>query len=74
MKFTQHPGVVTLELTRRNLEVLLAKLDDPKSGRTLIKWAEDDSSFAYVTAVEDAEHYADREPGPVFMPSTEEWL
>ena len=49
----------TIELTRRNLVILLAKLDDPNSFRTLSKdgWA--------VKAVEDDEHYSDRPHGYV---------
>jgi hypothetical protein len=58
----------TVELTRRNLEVLLAKLDDPLSARTLV----DGSGLVQVKAVENEEHYADRDPGEVYMPSTGE--
>jgi hypothetical protein len=57
-----------LELTRRNLETLLAKLDDPLSQRTLI----DDQHLIMVVAVEDSEHYKTRAPGVVYMPSTGE--
>lgn len=49
----------TLELTRRNLEGLLAKLDDPGSQRTLI----DSAHQIAVVAVENEIHYADRTPG-----------
>lgn len=62
------PGV--LELTRRNLETLLAKLEDPLSERTLVV----PGGFLSVRAVENDEHYADRAPGEVFMPSTGETL
>lgn len=55
-----------VELTRRNLIVLLEKLDDPLSLRTLV---DGDDKIA-VRAVEDEEHYADRDPGLMFMPST----
>lgn len=55
-----------LELTRRNLEALLAKLDDPESARTLI----DPTNAVEVVAVENAEHYGERPPGMVYMPST----
>ncbi len=48
-----------IELTRRNLEVLLAKLDNPESRKTLI----DPEYEVAVRAVEDDEHYADRAPG-----------
>jgi hypothetical protein len=52
-----------LELTRRNLTALLAKLDGhpPGSARSLI----DPDRRIMVRAVEDAAHYADRPPGPV---------
>jgi hypothetical protein len=58
----------TLELTRRNLEVLLAKLDDPLSARTLL----DPDGCIYVRAVENEVHYADRPPGEMYMPLTGE--
>jgi len=58
------PPVV--ELTRRNLVSLLAKLDDPLSYRTLV---DPDHKIA-VRAVPDEEHYADRAPGEVYMPSS----
>lgn len=65
------PGkLARLELSRRNLQTLLAKLDDPLSARTLSKLAEDGSGWIDVVAVEDEEHYEDRFPGPVYMPST----
>lgn len=62
--------VGTLELSRRNIEILIAKLSDPKGARTLI----DPDGRIAVRAVEDHEHYADREPGPMFMPSTGEFV
>ena len=60
--------VPVVELTRRNLETLLAKLDDPLSQRTLV---DPDDSIA-VRAVENDDHYKaqDREPGVVYMPSS----
>lgn len=59
-----------LELTRRNLTTLLLKLDDPLSGKTLIA----PGRGIIVTAVENEEHYSDREAGEVHMPSTgESW-
>lgn len=61
-------GFPTVELTRRNLTTLLAKLDDPLSARTLI----DGERRVAVRAVEDAEHYANRPPGEVYMPSSGE--
>lgn len=66
MKFIE--GRHTVELTRRNLETLLAKLDDPLSARTLI---DPDEKIA-VLAVEDDAHYSSRRPGAVYMPTTGE--
>lgn len=77
----------TVELTRRNLQALLDKLDDPYSNRTLIdgdrrvavRSIEDDGVLIdadgriAVRAVPDDEHYANRAPGTVFMPSTGEY-
>lgn len=64
-----------LELTRRNLEVLLAKLDDPYSQRTLMKSDdENDQEAIFVTAVENDQHYSDRLPGEVYMPTSGETL
>lgn len=54
--------VRVVELTRRNLTALLEKLDDPCSARTLIS----PDGLVAVKAVEDAEHYTDRPPGPVY--------
>lgn len=55
-----------VELTRRNLEVLLAKLDGnpPDSACTIEK----DGFF--VKAVENDEHYTDHQPG-IMHPDTE---
>ena len=60
-RFSAEPQFVSFELTRRNLLVLLAKLDDPDSLRTII----DATGCVQVRAVEDQEHYADRSPGPM---------
>lgn len=60
------PSEKRIELTRRNLEALLAKLDDPASARTLL---DGETGFA-VTAVENEEHYSDRPPGAVYMPTS----
>lgn len=60
----------TLELTRRNLMALLAKLDDPLSYRTLM----DGEDQIYVRAVEDVEHYSDREPGVMYMPTADRYV
>lgn len=62
-----HNGnVYEVELTRRNLQALLDKLDDPLSACALEK------DGVIVHSVEDAEHYADCAPGPVYMPTTGE--
>jgi hypothetical protein len=53
--------LVGVELTRRNLEVLLAKLDDPNSERTIL------CPHLWVRAVENDEHYSDRPPGVMFV-------
>jgi hypothetical protein len=68
MKFVegQSGSCHTIELTRRNLEILLEKLGDPKSQCTLL----DPDRKIFVRAVEDEEHYSDRPPGAMYMPST----
>lgn len=63
-------GENRIELTRRNLEVLLAKLDDPASARTI---CDGTTGFA-VTAVENDAHYLTRPPGPMYMPTSGETL
>lgn len=55
----------TIELTRRNLGILLAKLDDPLSHATLLS----PCGKIIVRAVDDDRHYSDREPGEMFMPT-----
>lgn len=72
MKFFKTGSEYRLELTRRNLTVLLAKLDDPISVRTLAKVSK--HGYVEVVAVEDAAHYGDREPGFVYMPTSGETL
>lgn len=59
-----------LELTRRNLEILLRKLDDPLSAATLV----DGDNQIVVRAVENDEHYSNRKAGDMLMPSTGEIL
>ncbi len=59
-----------IELTRRNLEILLAKLDDPLSARTIA----DGTTGFRITAVENDAHYATRPAGEMYMPSIGEWL
>lgn len=73
MKFlppSSHGDLPVVELTRRNLEVLLAKLDDPRSKRMLV----DGDYNVVVRAVENDAHYKIRAPGAVYMPTTGETL
>lgn len=64
--FAEGSEPATIELTRRNLNILLAKLDDPLSAATLLSPCQK----IWVKAVEDEAHYAEREPGEMYMPST----
>lgn len=61
-----------IELTRRNLLTLLAKLNGspPESACEIVKASEDDGFFWTIKAVEDEVHYADRRPGAMH-PDTE---
>lgn len=58
-------NLIRIELTRRNLTSLLAKLDGhPKdSPAVLQRGSEDGRRLIVVRAVEDEVHYRDREPG-----------
>jgi len=65
-----------VELTRRNLLALLAKLGRGDSSRTLVVRRDDDqNAVVKVVAVEDEEHYGDRaypdvlEPLPLEFPA-----
>lgn len=66
----------TIELTRRNLEILLEKLDDPGSRRMIYKEGPEyrDGGFC-VKAVENSEHYAAeaRSAGTMYMPTSGEY-
>lgn len=78
----------TIELTRRNLQILLAKLDDRLSNRTFVndgyavRAVEDlpDPGLTLIAdghavhAVENEAHYSDRDPGLMYMPSTGEYI
>jgi hypothetical protein len=55
-------GTYGIELTRRNLETLLAKLDNPDSLRTLV-FTGDHGQVIAVRAVENDEHYTERPAG-----------
>lgn len=69
MKVVRHPDLhaITIELSRRNLESLLAKLNGnpPNSACTI-----GGESGIWIRAVENEEHYADRPAGPMH-PDTE---
>lgn len=72
MRYISDDRLPVLELSRRNLEALLAKLDDPASARTLLSPGGPGDPVIAVRAVEDAEHYSDRAPGAVYMPTSGE--
>jgi hypothetical protein len=71
VKYLPDENPPVLELSRRNLQVLLAKLDDPLSLRELESPRGPGEPYIRVKAVENEEHYADRAPGRVYMPSTD---
>lgn len=60
-------GVV--ELTRGELQMLVAALNDPTSGDTEMPVSQ---GAIVVRAVADAAHYRDRAPGAVWMPTSGE--
>lgn len=72
--------IVGIELTRRNLERLLAKLDHNDAinrgvleGRGILRSEVriiDPTGSMYVQGVEDDEHYSDRSPGPMLDNAT----
>jgi hypothetical protein len=64
MKTVVENGVVVgVELTRRNLEALLAKLDGYPANSACTLFSPGAGPSIYVKAVENAEHYSDRRPG-----------
>lgn len=64
--FEEGLDLPVVELTERNLLVLLAKLRDPASACTIV----DPHGMVAVRAVRDEEHYKKRPPGVMYMPST----
>ena len=66
MKYIPDDRLPVVELTRRNLETLLAKLGDPDSARTLLSPGFPGEPIIAVKAVPDEEHYGDRPPGVTF--------
>lgn len=63
MKVIRDNGnIVGIELTERNLKVLLDKLELPGSACTIV----DETAAVYIKAVPDDEHYKDRAPGIMF--------
>lgn len=63
MKYINDGPVPVVELTRRNLEALLMKLDIEGSACTLVSGC----GRIAVKAVENEEHYKDRPPGTMNM-------
>lgn len=57
-------------LSERNLRSLLSKLRLPDSACTISKTTDDGAVTIFVSAEPDAQHYADRTPGPMH-PATE---
>ena len=68
MKYIHDSDPPVLELSRRNINTLLAKLNDPFSARMLGSPGRIDEPHIMVKAVEDSEHYSDRAPGEIYMP------
>lgn len=68
MKYIHDQDPPVLELSRRNINTLLAKLNDPFSARMLGSPGRYDEPSIMVKAVEDSEHYSDRPAGEVYMP------
>jgi len=64
--FDTERRVALVELTRRNLEVLLAKLDDPESRKTLFSPVEN-HGVVEVRAVENEAHYGKRAAGAMLV-------
>ena len=58
-------GDLVVELTRRNLSILLEKLDDEASRKRIGK--EFAGSKVWIQAVEDDAHYEDRAPGAMLV-------
>jgi hypothetical protein len=56
-------GMIRVELSRRNLEVLLAKLDEPGSICSILS----PCRTAIIVAVDNDEHYSDRNPGVMLV-------
>lgn len=71
MKAHFHNDGVVVELTRRNLKTLLAKLDGHprRSAGQILKHVDD--RIVVIQAVEDEAHYSDR-PAGMMHPETEQ--
>lgn len=67
MRYVKSDGTVpvTVELTQRNLAALLAKLDDPRSSRSLV----DGTESVLVQSVEDGKARLDEAPGYSYAPA-----
>lgn len=80
MRLDLHPGVVTVTLSRRNLQSLLVKLDQPWSRRAILsKNVHNELGelvaglVLVVQAQEDEPHYSSREEPPGPMHPATEW-
>lgn len=77
MRLDSKDRIVRVALSRRNLKTLLAKLDgNPPESACTIYYSTKDGKVLWVTAEEDAEHYANPERdlphGGAMHPATEE--
>lgn len=70
MRLEDKGNEVVLRLSRRNLVVLLDKVERDGSVRTLTRPSPGGRTFTII-AERDEDHYGDRTPGPVH-PATEE--
>jgi hypothetical protein len=68
MRVDRDDKTLTVVLSRRNLLVLLQKLDMGDAAHTLVREM-DDGIMLRVLPEDDAQHYRDHEPGP--MPEDE---
>lgn len=67
----RNEGSVGVELSRRNLEHLLAALDEKEPGERAYLVRDTDQGVLWVYVAENDEHYDDRKSGPGFERLTE---
>lgn len=68
MNIASIDGAVSITMSRRNLEHLLAALDMAESPVKPVLHRMTDKGMLYVFAEENEDHYIDREAGPGFDP------